>query len=106
MIQTKQSQQPRQLQQLRQTSQMTSIHPKNKQIKITSTLTRHLVYCRDGACPVRASTSCPIRAYPRYNTLFPPHHKTSLPPRHKTLHIRRGETNRPPGVILSAFVSS
>src|SRR3989442_11971649 len=46
-----------------QTSQMTFIQPKNKQIKITSTLTRHLMYCRDGACPVRAYP-CPVRAYP------------------------------------------
>src|SRR5260370_30353806 len=56
-LQTKQS---RQLRQLRQTSQMTLINPKNKQIKLTSTLTRHFVYCRDGAYSVLAPTPCAI----------------------------------------------
>src|SRR2546430_4643158 len=51
-----------------QTSQMTFIQPKNKQIKITSTLTRHLMYCRDGACPVRAYP-CPVRATPSHSVL-------------------------------------
>src|SRR6266581_2455858 len=52
-----------------QTSQMTFIQPKNKQIKITSTLTRHLMYCRDGACPVRAYP-CPILATPSHSNTF------------------------------------
>src|SRR6266566_7822523 len=62
-----------------QTSQMTFIQPKNKQIKITSTLTRHLMYCRDGACPVRAYP-CPVRAYPCPVRATPSHSVLALTP--------------------------